>query len=133
MKTQTHTYKNILVAVALTVLLGSCNFFEDFPPPPEPPPQTRILRVEILPNDTLAPGDTATFRCIIADSLDSRFEFFWALDGDGNPDAIVTDNNQINWVVPSNTRSYRHSIRVGNGSEDSASVFKEFTVEVQDQ
>lgn len=131
MITENYALKSFLTTLLLILILASCNLYEDFPPPAEKPPQTRMLRVEILPSSTLAPGDTAIFRCIIADSLNSKFTFYWALDGDNNPDDIITDDYEVVWIAPSQTRTYGHLVSIDNGSKDSAAVSKEFEVTVE--
>lgn len=128
LETKHKTVINSLLAIAIVLLVASCNFFEGAYPPPEPPPQTEILRIEILPNDTLAPGDTATFRCIIADSLDSRFVFTWSIDKTETDELVRTDTNSIRWVAPEDTKSYTYNVTTDNGSEDSTSVSEQFKV-----
>lgn len=119
----THRFALPLVAkmTIAVLLLGGCDSGK-----PDPIlRQTEILRVEVEPN--LVPvGDTATFTCVIEDSTDERFEFRWFLDAPTR----VTDTNQINWVAEVDTGEHRFRVEVDNGSEDSVSVNRGFTVEV---
>jgi hypothetical protein len=104
-----------------TLLLGGCDSGK-----PDPIfRQTEILRVEVEPSPVPV-GDTATFTCVIEDSTDERFEFRWFLDAPTR----VTDTNQINWVAEVDTGEYRFRVEVDNGSEDSVSVNRGFTIEV---
>lgn len=87
--------------------------------------QTEILRVEVEPSPVPI-GDTATFTCVIEDSTDERFEFRWFLDAPTR----VTDTTQINWVAEVDTGEHRFRVEADNGSQDSMSVNRGFTVEV---
>ena len=97
-------------------------------PDPSPPLQTRILQVKVEPNP-VAMGDTATFTCIIADSLDKRFRFEWGFEevfGD-----TVTEENMIEWTAPNTQGEFIHTVTVNNGTEsDSIPTSKSFTVNV---
>ena len=61
----------------LMLLYAGCDAFpETEPPDPDPPVQTEIVRIEVVPNPVAA-GDTALFRVVIEDSLDERFSYRW--------------------------------------------------------
>jgi hypothetical protein len=99
-------------------------------PDPSPPLQTRILQVKVEPNPVTM-GDTATFTCIIADSLDERFRFEWGIAGDGSLKDTVTLKNQFKWEAPNEIKEYLHTVNVNNGTEpDSIPTSKSFTVNV---
>jgi len=132
MRRKNKILRQFLAALLLVGLFHACDFFKHTYPPPEPPPQTQILRIDIIPNDTLAPGDTATFRCVIADSLDTRFIFTWGIDKKNGTELIKTDTNSIQWVAPKNSKIYTHNVSVNNGSKDSTSVFQYFDVYVRE-
>jgi hypothetical protein len=124
------TEKNValpLLAAALTaaLLLAGCDFGIKSGKPERTPLQTQILRVEVDPNPVVA-GDTATFTCVIADSTDERFEFRWFLDAPTR----VTESNQTDWVAEVDTGEHRFRVEADNGSTDSTSVNRGFTVEV---
>ena len=119
-------------ACALALLHMGCNAIpENEPPDPDPPAQTEIVRVEVMPNPVAA-GDTALFRAILEDSLDSRFKYTWHRDAgrfvgaDSQFRFVDTDTNSIFWIAPQEPGEYRNSISVDNGSQDSLGVGKTF-------
>ncbi len=61
--------------VALLVFLASCSLkgFNDTGPIAY---QTEILDAYAIPK-TVAPGDTTQFVCIIADSTNNKYKFYW--------------------------------------------------------
>jgi hypothetical protein len=101
------------------------------------PPQTNILKVLVQP-DTVAPGDTARFICIIKDSTDKRFHFDWIIDSgeilEGkliihNPPTYRTNTNSIRWIAPDSTgHLISFTVTVNNESKDSAAVDDSFTI-----
>jgi hypothetical protein len=107
------------------LLLGGCDWPGSEPEDPVAN-QTRILRVEVEPNP-VAVGDTATFTCIIEDSTDERFRFRWHIEGEPT---ITTDVDRLRWIADVEPRVYQNGVRADNGSEDSLSVSKGFSVEV---
>jgi len=113
-----------VIIVVIFLITTQCSTAPD----PSPPLQTRILQVKVQPNP-VAVGDTATFTCIIADSMDSRFKFYWGFDdvlGD-----TVTEDNIIEWIAPNNPGEFLHTVTVNNGTEpDSIPTNKGFTIEV---
>jgi hypothetical protein len=117
----------ILASAALLALSG-CGFVDDPDVPEERPLQTTILAVRVEP-DPVVVGDTARFICIIEDSLDTRFRFFWFIGGPGGGIRSTT-TNYFDWVAPevSDTTTFTHGVEVDNGSPDSASVSKSFKV-----
>lgn len=97
-------------------------------PDPEPPLQTRILEVRVEPNP-VAVGDTATFTCIIEDSLDERFEFGWNF-GFHTAEDTTTKQNWVRWKAPDTTGEFNHTVNASNGAQDSLATGKSFTVTV---
>jgi hypothetical protein len=90
--------------------------------------------------DTVAPGDTASFTCIIEDSLDERFKFGWLIDeGEvlgaefigGNYSEYVSDTNSIRWIAPQKKGRYQFTVFANNGSEDSLAVQDGFSIIVE--
>ena len=123
-------------ACALALLHVGCNAIpENEPPDPDPPAQTEIVRIEVVPNP-VAVGDTALFRVVIEDSLDERFEYRWTRSGgrfaniDPRVFSVTTDSNGIRWIAPDTRDTYGMSVRAENGSEDSLAVGTSFTVTV---
>ncbi|MGI9176077.1 MAG: hypothetical protein ACR2GR_12260 [Rhodothermales bacterium] len=124
---------NFLLSPVL--LLTGCDFGEQGPPDPDPPVQTEIVRIEVIPNPVVA-GDTALFRAIIEDSLDARFEYQWT-KALGNFEGVeprfrvvITDTNSVRWVAPSELGTFGSGVRIDNGSRDSTAVGKSFDVTV---
>jgi len=93
------------------------------------PPQTQILKAYAVP-DTVAPGDTARFVCVIKDSTDNRFKFLWyigqgkVLDAEysNTYNGYVSNTNTIKWEAPIKEGSYSCDVYAYNGSKDSVSV-----------
>lgn len=99
-------------------------------PDPLPPLQTHILEVRVEPNP-VAVGDTATFTCIIEDSLDERFRFGWSIQGDDKLGDTVTNENIFKWKAPNEIGVYNHSVEAFNGTDpDSIPAARSFTIEV---
>ncbi|HKI45053.1 MAG TPA: hypothetical protein VKA08_06940 [Balneolales bacterium] len=104
------------------------------------PPQTRILKAYATPS-TVAPGDTAQFVCVIADSTNTKFRFYWyiyhgtPIDGTdttyGGDGVYMTLGNQIKWKATSQPDSYSFEITVDDGSKDSIWVNGVFDVTVK--
>lgn len=88
----------------------------------------------------LPPGDTARFTCLIEDSLDERFKFYWYVDTgevldaelfDEEPIVYETDVNTIQWVAPHKSYFYTFGVLTSNGSQDSISVDEGFVIVVE--
>jgi len=108
--------------------------------PGDPPDQTRILKTYAIPS-TVAPGDTAKFVCVIADSTNARFRFIWfvpngtALSGEHilypyNP-AYKTVKSILLWKAPSKPDLYDFAVTVDDSAKDSVSVEGGFQVIVK--
>ena len=112
-----------------------CDFSEREPPDPDPPVQTELLRIEVVP-EPVAVGDTALFRAVIEDSLDERFTYGWIISAgnfEGVSDrfgTITTDTNSVRWVAPTKPGTYRFGIDIDNGSRDSVATGGPFDVTV---
>ena len=91
--------------------------------------------MEVIP-ELVAVSDTALFRVVIEDSLDTRFRYGWTravgeFVGVGPRfRAATTDTNSIRWVASSDPGIYGFSVRVDNGSRDSTAVGQSFRVSV---
>lgn len=118
------TLQNLLVVTVLAATLQQCVTT----PEPVTPMQTRILRVEVEPNP-VAVGDTVIFTCIIEDSLDGRFKFSWSFAGNSFEDT-TTFEHKVYWLAQGEPGKYDNFVRVDNGSQDSLSPGKTFTVTV---
>ena len=123
--------------VTLAFLLAGCDISvgETEPPDPDPPAQTEIVRIEVIPNPVAA-GDTALFRAIIEDSLDTRFRYSWTGDGgrfagvEPRFRSVTVDTNSIRWIAPREPGTYRPSVTIDNGSQDSTGTGGSFGVTV---
>lgn len=121
----------LCTCLAMSVLTG-CDIDINGPGGANPgddlrPLQTRILRVEVDP-DTVAVGDTARFTCIIADSLDEGFTFYWSF-GAGEPRGAVTEDSTVLWRAPGSPGTYTPVVGARNGTLD-RSPSKQFIVTV---
>jgi hypothetical protein len=116
---------NVVIIVGLLLIASYCTTTPEL----ETPSQTQIIEVRVAPNP-VAVGDTATFTCIIEDSLDERFRFQWGIEGDGSLQDTVTKENIFKWVAPNNPKKYLHTVDVDNGAQDSLPTGKSFTVTV---
>ena len=135
------TLHSFILVVIVGMLLYGCNFLPNDTGGDEIlPPQTTILDVRVEP-DTVAPGDTASFTCIIEDSLDKSFKFYWlvdvgtALNGEVSdpdyPSIYKTIDNSISWLSPQAKGLYSLEIAVNNDSEDSVGVRTSFSIVVE--
>lgn len=104
--------------------------------------QTTILDVIVEP-DTVAPGDTATFTCVIEDSLDERFRFRWADIDNGNmldgkreeteyTITYITEDKSTRWIAPDSVgHLISFEVEANNGSKDSVSVYHSFSIRIE--
>ena len=128
----------LTLACALALLLGGCDFSEREPPDPDPPVQTELLRVEVVP-EPVAAGDTALFRAVIEDSLDERFTYRWTkalgnfVDIEPRFRGVTTDTNSVRWVAPSELGTFGFTVSIDNGSRDSVGTGGSFSVTVVEQ
>lgn len=99
-----------IALLALTVLLGGCDGWDDAwgGHPEAEGPGIREVRVE--PNPVVA-GDTTRFTCIITSEPLSDFTFTWILSG-GGVGGVETETNQYDWVAPSRPDTYLHQVVV---------------------
>jgi len=108
--------------------------------PGDPPDQTRILKAYAVPS-TVAPGDTVECFCIISDSTNTRFKFYWfAARGTliGGIDTTyhglgghMTTVNRIGWKAPNIPDGYDFEIIVDDNSQDSLATDATFSVLVK--
>jgi len=104
------------------------------------PDQTRILAVYAVP-DTIAPSDTAQFKCTILDSTNGKFKFYWyvphgtSIGGKdttyGGVGVVYTTGNQIKWKAPIKADLYSFNVTVDDGNKDSLAVEQGFQVVVK--
>lgn len=105
--------------------------------------QTQILNAYAVPS-TVAPGDTAKFVCVIADSTNKNFRFYWCIHQGTHIGAIdtvkdlyvgcpayVTSRNQIKWKAPDKPDEYDFEVQVFDTSLDLAAVDATFSVIVK--
>lgn len=95
--------------LALLALLPGCDLElagGTNPGDDQPEFQTEILAVLVEPDPVVA-GDTATFTCIIRDSLDTGFRFRWFLEGSS---PVTTNTNQLHWKAPVEPGDYNHIV-----------------------
>ena len=132
-----------VTTLLLAVLLYGCGLPSDGGGPQILPHQTEILEVRVQP-DTVAPADTASITCVITDSTDTRFKFYW-VSGDGKVlGAKLIDGGlgsdyeygsgsspSIKWIAPDKSDTYSFLVSVDNGSSDSTSVNQNFSVIVK--
>ena len=121
---------------ALALLYAGCDAFpETEPPDPDPPVQTEIVRIDVVPSPVAA-GDTALFRAVIEDSLDERFTYGWGVSSgrfagvEPRFSTVTIDTNSIRWVAPEEPGTYRCDVSISNGSRDSLGVGQSFDVTV---
>lgn len=129
----------VWLIVSLTIAVPACFYTADGGEK-EISPQTHILDVLVEP-DTVAPQDTATFTCIIEDSTDKRFKFYWVIDSgvalSGEvtdpeyPSRFRTDNNKMRWKRPQKLGFYSFEVTANNGSKDSLGVRSSFSIVVK--
>lgn len=133
------TLLGLLIAFLLVTFFHACNWPSDSGGDQEHPSQTQILDVKVQP-DTVAPGDTASFTCVIKDSTDKRFKFYWYVDQgevlnaelfDDNPVIYKTESNSAQWVAPSTAGFNSFTVLTDNGSNDSTSVDESFVIVVK--
>jgi hypothetical protein len=118
------TWMNIASALLICAVVAGCDSNLDF----EPYPQTRILRVDVNPNPVVE-GDTVTFTCVIADSLDERFQFTWS--GRTFLPDTTTQKPVFKWKARKLNDGLPYVpfiVRANNQSPDSQSVIRSFSV-----
>ncbi len=130
--------KRIVGFILLTALLEACNlnFGGEGGKETYNYPQTRILRIDLTP-DTVATGDTVLIHCVIKDSLDLRFKYYWGLGKDTLAVNGTVTGPYIKFITPTfNTEPKDTVILVGgivsvdNGGTDSLGVGAEFNIPV---
>jgi hypothetical protein len=139
-KTRKQTLNLFLSACLAVFLIQACGFPADSGGDQTKYTQTKILNIKVQP-DTVAPGDTASFTCIIEDSTDNRFKFYWAIDKgevlNGTPEdpdyptIFTTESNRTNWKAPNEEGFYSFEVTANNGSEDSLGVRSSFSIVVE--
>ncbi len=124
--------KIVLIYIAFIVLIYSaCTFGTT---DPDPIPQTKVLSINLYP-DTVAVGDTVLIHCIIEDSLDIRFKFYW---GFGSPIPVngTIHGSKIRYKakstsdIPGVVEDVATVVRIDNGSMDSVSITKVFRIPI---
>ena len=118
------TWMNIASALLICAMVAGCGSDKLH----DPYPQTRILRVDVFPNPVVE-GDTVTFKCVIADSLDERFEFTWLIDGEPGP--IVTNDPTLMWKAVLPSGDYIFYVQTDNGESERRSVGTSFNVQIE--
>ena len=94
----------LFISITLLAVVSGCGHFPGAPDSggtENRPPQTQILKAYAVP-DTVAPGDTARFVCVIKDSTDNRFKFLWYI-GQGKVLDAEYSNTYNGYVSNTNT------------------------------
>ena len=139
MRRQNQTLLLFVTALLQVVLVYGCGLPSDGGGPRIYPYQTEILDVQVRP-DTLAQADTAQITCVITDSTDSRFKYFWVINNGkvvgaklyGCCGEYTTGNSpSIKLIAPEKNGTYYFLVSVDNGSSDSTSVNQSFSVTVK--
>lgn len=102
---------------SISILSGCIQFPESEPPtrPPEQETATRILDIVYTPNP-LVSGDSATFKAVIRDSLQSGFLYSW-----GMSNKVINDTTNIAKVlIDLNPGEYNFSLIVMYPSKQAA-------------
>ena len=121
--------------IIFLALLGACNFGVGQEPEDEYPPQTRIIRIDLTP-DTVATRDTVLIHCVIEDSMDSRFKYYWGFQNDTIAVNGLTTGPYIRWITPDlsipkdSIFEIMGNVVVDNGRTDSLAVGEEFIIPV---
>lgn len=98
---------------------------------PEPPPNPQITGINISPNPVMS-GDTTTFRCQLADSLDPRYQYTWKLQQPNGPtEEHVSNSNTYKWGAPSAAGDYQHSVTVTDTGGQASPASRSFSVTVE--
>lgn len=128
----THRPASFLPLAAALLMIAALTACDSNPTDPDQyPRQTRILRVDVIPNP-VAEGDTVTFICVIADSLDERFEFTWSAT------SMLSDTTTQGPVFKWKAQKYPNaplpyvsfSVRANNHTPNSVSVVQFFYVNI---
>lgn len=106
------------------VLLSGCDGWGSNPGMPE---STKVLGVRIAPNPIVA-GDTATFTCVVQDSLDPDLRFEWDLANIRG--FVITDSSSILWKAPDVPGLYRNDVTVIDGDHRTIDTHFPFSVSV---
>lgn len=116
-----------LSLISLAMLVDCGGLFESGSPDPEEP-QTEVLNLIVEP-DTVFLNDQVKITCIIRDSLDTSFRFYWLLQGYSQ--TIVTDTNSIT-IMANIIGEVNNVVRVDNGDTEKHNISRSFSYLVND-
>lgn len=114
----------LTLGAIFVLALTSCDY-EVSSPVDNPPPLTKILRVDVIPNPVVA-GDSLTLRCVTIDSLATGYTFVW-LTSQGFQ---YTSSPIIRIKSPSNPGSHTFGVTVRKDVPNVLFPGKNFLVEV---
>ena len=103
--------------------------------------QTQILKAYAVPN-TVAPGDTVQCVCIIADSTNKNFKYYWSVSPGGTFTggkkttfggvvSYVTSSNHIKWKAPNKIGANYFEVDVDDSSSGLGIPSTAFSVAVK--
>jgi hypothetical protein len=124
------------LCVLAVLLLESCNIGPVSGGETEYPLQKKILRIDLTP-DTVATRDTMLIHCLIEDSTDTRFKYYWGLGAKN----IIQVNGMItgayikfvapNFTIPiDSVVIVTGGVAVDDGASDSLSPSASFDIPV---
>lgn len=125
----------IWLCMLVPALLEACNIGVGEGPDTYYPPQTRIVRIDLTP-DTVATKDTVLIHCVIEDSTDTRFKYYWRLGKGTLPVNGTLNGPYIKWIatdfnIPTGSTFVTSAgVAVDDGSSDSLGVTKSFDIPV---
>ncbi|HKJ32495.1 MAG TPA: hypothetical protein VKA34_11740 [Balneolales bacterium] len=124
------------LCVLVVILLESCGVGPGSGGETEYPPQTKILRIDLTP-DTVATRDTVLIHCVIKDSLDKRFKYYWGMGPDTLAVYGTVTGPYLKYIAPAFNNRPNGSvvlvsgvITIDNGSSDSTSVSGEIDIPI---
>ncbi len=123
----------IWFCIVMIALLEACGSGEG--PDTYYPPQTRIVRIDLTP-DTVATRDTVLIHCVIKDSTDTRFKYYWGFQKDTIAVNGTTTGPYIRWIAPDlsiskdSVLNIQGNVAVDDGRTDSLAVGGGFTIPV---
>ena len=121
----------LFILAIFFIWISSCS---GLGPDPDPVPQTQVLAINLYP-DTVAVGDTVLIDCIIKDSLDKSFKFYWDLSSPIEVDSTIY-GNRIKWKakrtseIPGSVVNVSTGVRIDKGSNNLVQVIELFDIPV---
>lgn len=113
------------LALSLAVLVAGC-WPDDGPDYHGETPDPADLTVRQSPNDTVRLGETVTFTAVFRDSLNPKWQYFWALC-DNCVASVGGRERTIHWA-PADTGLYRGRVYVNSMNTRSNRYFQTIVV-----